>query len=222
MFKVDCLNQVNIMHHVSLQNTWTVQLGSPSQHCETQQLSVSQKAGVAVSGYKAINDELGLQPLLSQSSFTSSRGHWQREQAWQHDCMKLLPSHILDLPSLSNYLSMDWRRLLSFSWLWSTLMISIPCSLIFSILRWTPIQLSSLSFPSTKPSVGVPPQYGTITFSLLSTHAQKEAFTHVKAVQHHDHQCGTLQIWKTCSVLNFLFREISDGFISTYRYSCIA
>lgn len=155
MFKVDCLNQVNIMHHVSLQNTWTVQLGSPSQHCETQQLSVSQKAGVAVSGYKAINDELGLQPLLSQSSFTSSRGHWQREQAWQHDCMKLLPSHILDLPSLSNYLSTDWRRLLSFSWLWSTLMISIPCFLIFSILRWTPIQLSSLSFPSTKPSVGV-------------------------------------------------------------------
>lgn len=51
MFKADCLNQVNIMHHVSLQNGWIVQLGSPSRGCEMQQLTVSQKAGMDVSAW---------------------------------------------------------------------------------------------------------------------------------------------------------------------------
>lgn len=51
MFKADCLNQVNIMPHVSLQNIWIVQLGSPSHDCEMQQLAVSGKAGIDVSAW---------------------------------------------------------------------------------------------------------------------------------------------------------------------------
>lgn len=51
MFKADCLNQVNIMPHVSLQNIWIVQLGSPSHDCEMQQLAVSEKAGIDVSAW---------------------------------------------------------------------------------------------------------------------------------------------------------------------------
>lgn len=44
MFKADCLNQVNIMYHVSLQNVWIVQLGSPSHDCESQQPALSDSA----------------------------------------------------------------------------------------------------------------------------------------------------------------------------------
>lgn len=51
MFKAGCLNQVNIMHHVSLQNAWIVQLGSPSHDCEMQQFTVSEKAGMDVSAW---------------------------------------------------------------------------------------------------------------------------------------------------------------------------
>lgn len=51
MFKADCLNQVNIMPHVSLQNIWIVQLGSPSHDCEMQQLALSEKAGIDVSAW---------------------------------------------------------------------------------------------------------------------------------------------------------------------------
>lgn len=51
MFKADCLNQVNIMHHVSLQNVQIVQLGSPSHDCEIQQFTVSKKAGMDMSAW---------------------------------------------------------------------------------------------------------------------------------------------------------------------------
>lgn len=51
MFKADCLNQVNIMHHVLLQNVRTVQLGSPSHGCEMQQFAVSEKAGMDMSAW---------------------------------------------------------------------------------------------------------------------------------------------------------------------------
>lgn len=51
MFKADCLNQVNIMHHVALQNVWIVQLASPSHDCEMQQFAVSEKAGRDVSAW---------------------------------------------------------------------------------------------------------------------------------------------------------------------------
>jgi len=51
MFKADCLYQVNIMYHVSLQNVWSVQLGSPSHDCEMQHFAVSETTGTDVSAW---------------------------------------------------------------------------------------------------------------------------------------------------------------------------
>lgn len=58
--------------------------------------------------------------------------------------MKILPSHALDLLSVSIHLPMDWKCSHFFFQLWSTPMISTPCSLTFILFKRTPIHLPSL------------------------------------------------------------------------------
>lgn len=145
MFKADCLNQVNIMHHVSLQNVWIVQLGSPSHGCEMQQFSVSEKAGRDMSAWT----RAGYKWWIGITAFTVSVQFYQfPEPLAQKTSPAAMPYEDSTFTcsglALCLHLPMDWKCSHFFFQLWSTPMISTPCFLTFILFKRTPIHLPSL------------------------------------------------------------------------------
>lgn len=149
MFKADCLNQVNIMHHVSLQNVRIVQLGSPSHDCEMQQFAVSEKAGMDMSawtraGYKWWVGITAFNVPVQFYQFPKPLAQKTSPAARLYEDSTFTYSGLALLLSVSIHLHMDWKCSCSFFQLQSTLMIHSPCSLNFILFKRIPIQLLSL------------------------------------------------------------------------------
>lgn len=109
----------------------------------------------------------------------------------------------------SIHLPLNWKRCLSFSWLWTILPISIPCSLIFNIFRhlfsYLVFPREIILFPSLSP-------FPVLKFSSLEKYIYKpeavqnnHVFTPFCACTKEAFTCIHLCEVCTLSVLNFWF-----------------